>query len=123
MTDTIRYVHEPTDLQCGQAVLAMLTGRTTEEICAELGNARETTLKEIREYLNAYGFRISEKRIPVADRTELPGLCLLSLETPRCWHWSLYRKGVFYDPEHGVSDDFPAASRKYYWEIIQDELA
>ena len=42
---------------------------------------------------------------------------MLSLETPRCWHWSLYAEGTFYDPEHGVSDDFPEAGRKYYWEI------
>ena len=24
------------------------------------------------------------------DKSELPELCFLSLETPRCWHWSLY---------------------------------
>ena len=40
---TIEYIHEPTDLQCGQAVLAMLTGMTAEAVCAELDNERETT--------------------------------------------------------------------------------
>ena len=44
---------------------------------------------------------------------------MLSLETPRCWHWSLYCDGVFYDPEHGIMDDFPEAARKYYWEILR----
>ena len=28
----IEYIHEPTDLQCGQAVLAMVLGKTVEEI-------------------------------------------------------------------------------------------
>mgnify|MGYP001009710539 CR=1 FL=1 len=28
-----------------------------------------------------------------------------------------YFEGRFYDPEHGESDDFPVANRKYYWEI------
>ena len=28
----IRYIHEPTDLQCGQAVLAMVLGKTVDEI-------------------------------------------------------------------------------------------
>ena len=28
----IIYIHEPTPLQCGQAVLAMLTGKTVDEI-------------------------------------------------------------------------------------------
>ena len=32
----VKYIHEPTDLQCGQAVLAMLTGLTTEQVAKEL---------------------------------------------------------------------------------------
>ena len=49
--ETIRYIHEPTDLQCGQAVLAMLTGMTAEAVCTELGNERETTLREMKDDL------------------------------------------------------------------------
>ena len=37
----IDYIHEPTDLQCGQAVLAMLLGTTAEYICEYLGNSTE----------------------------------------------------------------------------------
>ena len=43
----INYIHEPTDLQCGQAVLDMVLGKTAEYICGYLGNDRETTLKEL----------------------------------------------------------------------------
>ena len=78
----IDYIHEPTDLQCGQAVLAMLLGTTAEYIC---------------QYL-------------------------LSLETPRCWHWSLYADGTFYDPEHGILSDFPQSDRKFYWEIFPETV-
>ncbi len=113
----IKYIHEPTDLQCGQAVLAMLTGKTAGEICSLLENERETTLKEMKETIRSHGFFCSDERREVSDKSELPPLCMLSLETPRCWHWSLYCSGTFYDPEHGVMDDFPEAKRKYYWEI------
>lgn len=113
----IDYIHEPTDLQCGQAVLAMITGLTVEAVVQELGNDRETTLKEMKGFLRSHGAWVSDIRVQVVRREELPPLCLLSLETPRCWHWSLYCDGVFYDPEHGVSDDFPVCARKYYWEI------
>ena len=41
----IEYIHEPTDLQCGQAVLAMVLGKTVEEIVTFLQNDRETTLR------------------------------------------------------------------------------
>lgn len=116
MRDII-YIHEPTDLQCGQAVLAMLTGLTAEQVVSELRNDRETNLREMKSFLRGHGLWISDERIPVAKREALPPCCLLSLETPRCWHWSLYCAGVFYDPEHGVMDDFPESARRYYWEI------
>lgn len=113
----IAYIHEPTDLQCGQAVLAMVLGLPVEQVAEELNNFRETTLKEMKSYLRSHGAWVSDERVQVREKSELPQLCMLSLETPRCWHWSLYCEGVFYDPEHGVMEDFPAASRKYYWEI------
>jgi hypothetical protein len=113
----ISYIHEPTDLQCGQAVIAMVAGLTVGEVVSLLGNDRETDLREMRLALGHYGFTLSPQRIPVSDRSELPPLALLSLETPRCWHWSLYCSGTFYDPEHGVMDDFPASRRRFYWEI------
>ena len=116
-TIKIQYVHEPTDLQCGQAVLSMITGIPVEEVIKEIGNERETNLKEMKTFLRDRGWWISDLRVQIHCKTELPERCLLSLETPRCWHWSLFFDGVFYDPEHGERDDFPEARRKYCWEI------
>lgn len=113
----INYIHEPTDLQCGQAVLAMILGKTVGEIVKYLGNDRETNLKEMKQTLRNHGFEISDTRMPVRNKEDLPILCLLSLETPRCWHWSLYYDGTFYDPEHYILNDFPESNRRYYWEI------
>lgn len=117
----IKYIHEPTDLQCGQAVLAMLLEKSVDEINTFLNNERETTLKEMKYTVRHFGLNINDTRKEVNDKSELPEICILSLETPRCWHWSLYCQGVFYDPEHGVMDDFPEADRKYYWEITLNE--
>jgi len=113
----INYIHEPTDLQCGQAVLAMLTNTEVSLVAKKLGNERETTLKEMKSFLRENGLWISDERKQAQSKSELPEICVLSLETPRCWHWSLYCEGVFYDPEHGVADDFPVCERKYYWEV------
>lgn len=118
----IDYIHEPTDLQCGQAVLAMLLGTTPEYICDYLGNERETDLREMKRVLDEHAVKFSPQRRQAQSKKELPQCALLSLETPRCWHWSLYADGVFYDPEHGVLDDFPESARKYYWEIFSDTL-
>ena len=39
------YIHEPTPLQCGQAVLAMLSGKSVEEIIKIVGTERDTPHK------------------------------------------------------------------------------
>lgn len=117
----LSYIHEPTDLQCGQAVLAMITGIPVEQVILELNNDKETNLREMKAFLRRHETWISDERVQITKPAELPRLCLLSLETPRCWHWSLYCDGVFYDPEHGVSDDFPESARRYCWEILAPE--
>ena len=117
MLKKIEHIFEPTPLQCGQAVLAMLTGKTVDEIIKICGTEKETTLKQMLDTLTYYGIEFSRERREVKVKEELPRVALLSLETPRCWHWSLYSNGTFYDPEHGVLSDFPESKRKYYWEI------
>ena len=67
---TLDYIHEPTDLQCGQAVLAMITGLTVEDVVQELENDRETTLKEMKGFLRSRGAWISDIRVQVASRED-----------------------------------------------------
>ena len=119
LVEKIEYLHEPTDLQCGQAVIAMLTGKDVVEVINICGTDRETDLKQMFLCLEHYGINFNRTRVSVNKKKDLPFAALLSLETPRCWHWSLYYDGVFYDPEHGVLKDFPISNRRYYWEIYK----
>lgn len=115
------YIKEPTPLQCGQAVLAMLADKTTEEISALVGTERETTLKQMFFALEHYGIDYKREKKSVIRLEDLPKICILSLETPHCWHWSLYFDGVFYDPEYGILSDFPPSKRRYYFEITEKQ--
>ena len=119
LTEKPKYIKEPTDLQCGQAVLAMLTDKTVAEIIEIVGTDRETTLKQMLSVLDTLSIKYIPNRIEIKEGNTLPEICILSLETPRCWHWSLYFKGVFYDPEDGILKDLPISDRKYYWEICE----
>ena len=114
------YIHEPTDLQCGQAVLAMLSDKTVPEIIELVSTDRETTLNQMFYALDCCGIAYNKERKAISVKSELPKICFLSLETPHCWHWSLYYDGVFYDPEYGVLEEFPPSARRYYWEIISN---
>ena len=114
------HIYEPDPLQCGQAVLAMLTNSTVDEIIALCKNERETTFKEMKNVLEHFGIRIVNGRKEVTEVSSLPRVALLSLETPKCWHWSLFFDGIFYDPEYGVLNDFPPSNRRYFWEIKEN---
>ena len=114
----IKHIFEPNPLACGQAVIAMITGEDVNAIINLVGTARETTLADMKSALSKFGLCLSPERKQAKTVSDLPDTALLSLETPKCWHWSLYAGGKVYDPEFGILDDFPEANRKYYWEMI-----
>ena len=118
LVENVKHIYEPNPLACGQAVLAMLSGLDVNEIFELVKTERETTLKQMKDALNTLGILCKNHRVEVHDISELPRVAMLSLETPKCWHWSLYFGGVFYDPAYGILDDFPPSNRRYYWEIV-----
>ena len=117
MVDAPKHIYEPNPLACGQAVLAMLSGLPIEDIFMLVKTQRETTLKDMKVALESLHIAFCENRVEVTEKSALPRIALLSLETPKCWHWSLYFDGKFYDPEYGVLVDFPPSNRRYFWEI------
>ncbi len=117
----INHIYEPNPLACGQAVLSMLTQMPVERIIEITKTDAELTLKQMKSVLDKFGFIYSKERKTAENKSDLPNIALLSLETPKCWHWSLYFYGTFYDPEHGILNNFPECNRKYYWEIRKAE--
>lgn len=93
----------------------MATGTDVDTVINLCGTADETDLKTMKRVFSLLGVAVGEQRIQVADKTQLPSAALLSLETPKCWHWSLYICGKFYDPEYGLLDHFPPSARRYFW--------
>lgn len=113
----IKHIFEPNPLACGQAVVSMITGVDVAEVIRIAGTDREITLADMKFLLSRFGLELSPERRQAQTASDLPAIALLSLETPKCWHWSLYAAGKFYDPEYGVLIDFPVCHRKYFWEI------
>lgn len=117
LVEKIEHIYEPNPLACGQAVLSMLSGVSVQEIFKLVNTEKETTLKDMKMALDELKISYKENRVEVKDKAQLPRVAMLSLETPKCWHWSLYFDGKFYDPEYGVLFDFPPSNRRYFWEI------
>lgn len=114
----VNHIFEPNPLACGQAVLAMLTGVDVFEIITLVGTEKETKLSDMKSILKHFDIAFKDNKISVDKKCELPPVALLSIETPKCWHWSLFFDGKFYDPEYGVLDDFPPSNRRFFWEIL-----
>lgn len=117
LVESVEHIFEPNPLACGQAVLAMLSGDSVEKVINLVGTERETKLRDMFSALDFYGIEYCRERKVAEEKSDLPEICILSLETPKCWHWSLYFKGTFYDPEYGILQDFPPSGRRYYFEI------
>ena len=117
LTKEPKHIFEPTPLSCGQAVLAMATDTNIDKVVELCKTLAETDLKQMKTVFKHLGVIVGENRIAVNEKEELPQYALLSLETPKCWHWSLYINGRFYDPEYGVLNDFPPSARRYYWQL------
>ena len=73
----------------------------------------------MKETLDKLNIKYENNKVEVSKKEQLPRVAMLSLETPKCWHWSLYFDGVFYDPEYGILDDFPPSNRRYFWKITE----
>lgn len=112
-----QHIYEPTPLQCGQAVLSMVLGIDVSDIIKACETDRETDFKCMQRILKANGVSISSGRTAFINLFQLPEVALLSLETPKCWHWSLFIDGKFYDPEYGLIDDLPPCKRRYFWAL------
>ena len=112
-----KHIFEPNPLACGQAVLAMLSDTPVEEIIELVKTDRETKLSDMFSALEALNIEYSREKKQAFCKADLPDICILSLETPKCWHWSLYFRGQFFDPEYGLIPDFPPSARRYYFEI------
>ena len=90
LVSNIKHIYEPNPLACGQAVLAMLSGYDVQEIFNLVKTEKETTLKDMKAALTALDISFKENRVEVKNKSGLPRVALLSLETPKCWHWSLF---------------------------------
>ncbi len=103
--DSISYVSQPTDLMCGQACVAMLSGRDIEEVAKIMRTRGSTSIGQIIEALDYYKIKHSEKNIRLSKKNpNYSEISILTVHMPKYTHWVLYYRGKFYDPEFGVLD-------------------
>lgn len=77
---------------------------------------------DIDQALNYYHIPHANLRKRFSSDTVLPDICILSMEILSDFHWSLYYKGKFYDPQFGILDNYPDdCIIHFYWEIFENK--
>jgi len=104
----INYIRQPEGSNlCGQACVAMLTGKSLEEAIAAVGTKGRTSLTgNIKCSLERAGVKLSDC-IRLSKNSPLPDFCLIRMRNSnqigkRTSHLIIYHKGTIYDPAMGV---------------------
>lgn len=118
--DQIDLITQPTEYLCGQSVIAMLANISVDQVINVMETDKGTSISDIRDALKYFGLKTTTNaRVKYKEGNKLPECCILSVKLPTYGHWSLYYKGMFYDPEFGVLDELPTNAKLVsYWEIL-----
>ena len=102
---------------CGQTCVAMITGKSIDEIEFVLGHPGGTRTADLKKLLATYGFKTGARRELWKWGERLPDLCILNMQIigiKNCTHWAVYHDGYVYDPAHKDGRDGLSAYRYHY---------
>lgn len=62
-------IMQPSFSTCGQACIAMLTGKTVKEVCKDVKTSGPTSIGQLIEALELYGVKHAEKNVRISKKT------------------------------------------------------
>ena len=99
-------VMQPTSETCGQACIAMITGKKTEEVIRDMGTKGPVSIGQLIEILDFYGVKHAERNTRISKKNPVPyDYSILTVHTNEGYtHWTLLYNNKYYDPEFGLID-------------------
>ena len=101
---------QPTSETCGQACIAMITGKDIEEVIKDMKTSGPTSIGQLIEILDFYGVKHAERNTRISKKNPTPYECsILTVHTNAGYtHWTLLYDNKYYDPEFGlVEGEYP----------------
>ncbi len=101
---------------CGQTSLAMLLGKTTEEVCNLMGKKAGTKTSDLIRVLDMESIRVKNRKLKIiSKKNKLPKYAVLHLrpikKIKEYWgHWSILYDEMVYDPGPYITCAMPLAS-------------
>lgn len=122
-TEAMKYVKQPTNQTCGQACIAMIKGKTVEEVIAELDTDKGLPPEQLIAAMEKLGIRHDEDFTAVSRRTPMPeGMALLLVQTNYGYsHWTIWMDGRIYDPKFGIfNGEYPHGKMVQYMRVYPE---
>lgn len=102
----MQLVKQPTFETCGQACIAMIAGKTIENVIKDMKTSGPTSIGQLIEALDFYGIKHSEKNTRISKKNPAPfEYSILTVHANAGYtHWTLLYDNKYYDPEFGLID-------------------
>jgi len=113
---------QPTASTCGQACIAMIAGKSVEEVIKDMKTDGPTSIGQLIEILDIYGISHAEKNKRISKKN--PALYPYSILTVHInagyTHWVLFYDSKYFDPEFGlIEGEYPHGKITSFLEIYQ----
>ena len=115
-------VLQPTFETCGQACIAMITGKDIEAVIKDMKTSGPTSIGQLIEILDFYGVKHGERNTRVSKKNPVPHeYSILTVHTNQGYtHWALLYDGKYYDPEFGIIEgEYPHGKITSFLAIYQ----
>lgn len=97
-------IKQPTSATCGQACIAMITGKDINDVIRDMKTSGSTSIGQLIEILDKYGIRHAERNARISKKNPKPyKYSILTVHVNGGYtHWVLFYNGKYYDPEFGL---------------------
>ncbi|MDE5777022.1 MAG: hypothetical protein K2I10_00710 [Lachnospiraceae bacterium] len=97
-------IKQPTFETCGQACIAMITGKDINVVIKDMKTNGSTSIGQLIEILDKYEIRHAEKNTRISKKNPEPyKYSILTVHANGGYtHWVLFYNGKYYDPEFGL---------------------
>ncbi len=102
----MQLVLQPTFETCGQACIAMITGKDINQVIKDMKTSGQTSIGQLIEALDFYGIKHAERNTRISKKNPTPHeYSILTVHTDAGYtHWTLLFDNKYYDPEFGIID-------------------
>ena len=100
----MKLIMQSTPETCGQACIAMIAGKTVEDVIKDMKTSGPTSIGQLIEALDFYGIKHAERNTRISKKNPVPHeFSILTVHTNNGYtHWTLLYDGKYYDPEFGL---------------------